>query len=721
MPSDKSSGKRRSKLFGVSFLACGVAAALAAPIGAQLAEVPETAEAQPERVDAAPADELVTLDLGRALSTYVEDKASEQRRSIEGSEGTILIERVFSLPPLELMDQLYNAASSGGSVKLELTETDSFVIDLDQAENFGIDDVGVAIGTVRKTGEIMMFRDFGETGIYGAFTDPAGRGRWVFATDSDGLLEVRLNELLIEHSANDVPNPSPSPQESTERNTLPDELQDYKFEQEPDLPSSVPTDEWILEDGSAFIESDQDGPRRNRVTTTLSFDVIDVAVFAGNGYQPNWLTISSRARRIIDDGNLAMMNSGLKTRFRLVGVDDGSPDFTGSNPIDVADAIDDMNGTGNNGVRAVVETLRFNFKPDVIVAVVNHSDLDGASGVAGGVPGPENPNIEYGLFVIEEDNVRNGYTAAHELGHILGGSHQDQSSGSNTSGAHSFPGPATTFRTIMWSSVSSSRIVQFSDPNVTFAGSVTGLNNRNNAAAVRLWDDDIGNFQQGYYCPSYGTNHVLFARYVFRDMIGKLPDSSTEASLLTRLTLGYSGSAGYTAWHASGAIATDSDASVGQELSRLFRTMFGRQPDYGGHTFWLGQRWNGTSLAAVSAAFAGSPEYFQLHGNRTDAQFVTFMYQNALGRNPDPGGLNAWVGIVQAHGRAQAAAWFANAGESVTHQQPTVEAVMLYHGLFNRAADTGGLNFWSGQIASGTSLTQASQVFMNAPDYWSQC
>jgi len=46
----------------------------------------------------------------------------------------------------------------------------------------------------------------------------------------------------------------------------------------------------------------------------------------------------------------------------------------------------------------------------------------------------------------------------------------------------------------------------------------------------------------------------------------------------------------------------------------------------------------GTSLDEISDAFASSPEFQQTYGSLNNAEFVTLVYRNVLGRDPEPGG-----------------------------------------------------------------------------------
>jgi len=79
-------------------------------------------------------------------------------------------------------------------------------------------------------------------------------------------------------------------------------------------------------------------------------------------------------------------------------------------------------------------------------------------------------------------------------------------------------------------------------------------------------------------------------------------------------------------------------------IARLYRAYFNRAPDEATLGQWATRHKAGTSLAAIAEAFANSPDFHALYGSLTDEQFVTLVYRNLLGRDPDPVGLAHWRG-----------------------------------------------------------------------------
>jgi uncharacterized protein YdaL len=79
------------------------------------------------------------------------------------------------------------------------------------------------------------------------------------------------------------------------------------------------------------------------------------------------------------------------------------------------------------------------------------------------------------------------------------------------------------------------------------------------------------------------------------------------------------------------------------QLYRLYN-VFHRAPDLQGLGSWLDGMEKGATLTAVADQFAVSPEFVAMYGsNPSTSAFVTLLYRNVLGREPDPAGLKGWV------------------------------------------------------------------------------
>lgn len=86
-----------------------------------------------------------------------------------------------------------------------------------------------------------------------------------------------------------------------------------------------------------------------------------------------------------------------------------------------------------------------------------------------------------------------------------------------------------------------------------------------------------------------------------------------------------------------------------QWAQKAYVAYYGRPADPGGLEYWaVRMDAEGGSLASIIGAFGDSDEFKRRYGGLTDAQLVTKIYQQTLGRDPDAGGLTWYVGELQA-------------------------------------------------------------------------
>src|SRR5262245_20451257 len=83
---------------------------------------------------------------------------------------------------------------------------------------------------------------------------------------------------------------------------------------------------------------------------------------------------------------------------------------------------------------------------------------------------------------------------------------------------------------------------------------------------------------------------------------------------------------------------------VAGRIARLYFAYFQRAPDDAGLEYWLARSKAGASLGSISEALATTPEFQSRYGSLNNTQFVTLIYRNLLGRDPDPSGFAYWVG-----------------------------------------------------------------------------
>lgn len=85
---------------------------------------------------------------------------------------------------------------------------------------------------------------------------------------------------------------------------------------------------------------------------------------------------------------------------------------------------------------------------------------------------------------------------------------------------------------------------------------------------------------------------------------------------------------------------------ITDSIVRLYSAYFGRRPDATGFAYWLALYQDGVGLEEISENFVLSAEFRNTYGTTTNEQFVFLVYQNVLGRNPNPSGLAYWTGLL---------------------------------------------------------------------------
>ena len=161
---------------------------------------------------------------------------------------------------------------------------------------------------------------------------------------------------------------------------------------------------------------------------------------------------------------------------------------------------------------------------------------------------------------------------------------------------------------------------------------------------------------------------------------------------------------------------------------RLYYATFNRMPDQGGLHHWANVLGTGSmSPTAVASAFAQSQEFLDTYGSLGNEAYITQLYRNTLGRDPDAGGLAYWVGQMNAGlTRGQMLLAFADSQEFQDRMAPEIEVVRLYHLLFDRMPTTEEYDNWLGfvrgydqteTILSSTEFTTLHAGGLTQPEY----
>ncbi len=110
-------------------------------------------------------------------------------------------------------------------------------------------------------------------------------------------------------------------------------------------------------------------------------------------------------------------------------------------------------------------------------------------------------------------------------------------------------------------------------------------------------------------------------------------------------------------------------------IVRLYQAALGRAPDQGGLHYWSYALAHGSTLTDLANGFQSSPEFItRFGGDLPNSNYVARIYQNVLGRTPDASGLAFWQGNLD-NGTATRAQTLAGISESAENKAATAPAV----------------------------------------------
>lgn len=169
------------------------------------------------------------------------------------------------------------------------------------------------------------------------------------------------------------------------------------------------------------------------------------------------------------------------------------------------------------------------------------------------------------------------------------------------------------------------------------------------------------------------------------------------------------------------------------DVYRLYRAVFGRDPESAGHQYWTDAMVAGTqTLSSVAAFFLTSNEFNATFGNTDNAEFVTLLYQNVLERDPDASGLTYWTNSLDAgmsrqtvvlgfsespEFQIETAADAANFTYAARDADHLGEVYRLYVGLLGREPLHSGLSYWMSALSDGTTYDAAISQFITSEEF----
>ena len=212
---------------------------------------------------------------------------------------------------------------------------------------------------------------------------------------------------------------------------------------------------------------------------------------------------------------------------------------------------------------------------------------------------------------------------------------------------------------------------------------------------------------------------VQFVTQQYLDFLGRSPDNAGLSHWVSQLN---AGSVTRAQLIESFMYSNEFQGRFGP-LVRLYTAYFRRVPDYAGLMYWFNAMYpssgGGASLADVSQAFAQSAEFVNTYGALNNADFVTLVYQNVLGRTPDAAGFSYWLGQLNAG--ISRGAMMTGFSESTENQNATANSLLItmsYVGMLRREPDATGYAWWLGEVNAGRlRVLDLINGFLNSQEY----
>jgi hypothetical protein len=204
-----------------------------------------------------------------------------------------------------------------------------------------------------------------------------------------------------------------------------------------------------------------------------------------------------------------------------------------------------------------------------------------------------------------------------------------------------------------------------------------------------------------------GTSNERFVTQVYLALLQRLPDASGLAGWVSVLNQGGSRAAVVQGIEQSAEYRAD-------EVQALYQQFLHRAADPTGLSTFVTFLSSGGTLQQVEVILTSSPEYFQVRAGATDAGFITALYQDALHRTPDAGGL---TGFMQAMNQGATPQQVASAiFSSQEYLQDLVGG--MYQRFLNRPADTAGLNGYVAQLQARVSIDNITAAILGSDEFF---
>jgi uncharacterized repeat protein (TIGR01451 family) len=207
-----------------------------------------------------------------------------------------------------------------------------------------------------------------------------------------------------------------------------------------------------------------------------------------------------------------------------------------------------------------------------------------------------------------------------------------------------------------------------------------------------------------------GTPDQNFIQEIYRDLFGRAAETSGLDFWVAKLQGGESRQQ----------VAYEMvQLSTPEEFQRdtvaaLYEQYLGRAVDPQGQHAWAAYLFNGGTIEGMSELLVSSPEYWHVRAGGTDVGFLHALFQDALGREIDPGAFTFFTNLMsQGLTPAAVAATVFNSDE---YHRTRVNA--LFEQFLDRPADPGALAAFAAELDGGATDETAIAQIISSDEYF---
>lgn len=237
------------------------------------------------------------------------------------------------------------------------------------------------------------------------------------------------------------------------------------------------------------------------------------------------------------------------------------------------------------------------------------------------------------------------------------------------------------------------------------------------AGGIDLQQAAAGFVASAEFQARYGaTSNAQFVTLLYDNVLDRAPDAGGLASWVAALDAGRSRSQVVAGFSESAEFQNRTEAAAlavsragvqadwTDDVYRLYQAALDRAPDAGGLQNWTGALANGRGALEVAAGFVNSVEFQNRYGTTTNTQFITLLYNNVLDRAPDAAGLASWAGALTNGNltRTDVLRGFAQSQEFVSGTTTALTAFMRGLGVDDRLVGGTGNNVLMGGYGADT-------------------